>query len=218
MEGFGEVKAAESLIFLIKSKLHSHSLQLLSTFQRLMHWNIAFKQQANSSSLRPLIPRCVLAHLKLNQIISSTGFSCFLNRMELDLHRGLSFPGVFTKEIFLLSLGKRFYGQPIQRELREFTYTLLKDSKNKEHLPYPAMFWACSKCSKRSDTGMHHMCIGVPCFLLSFGKVYFLYASMYWACSRRSDTWMHHMCIGVPCFLLSFLKCIFYLLPCMGLF
>ena len=93
--------------------------------------------------------------------------------MELYLHRGLRFPGVFTKEIFLHFLGKRFYGKPIQWDIREFTYTLLKDSKNKEHLPYPAMFWACSKCSKRSDTGMHHMCIGVPCFLLSFVKCIF---------------------------------------------
>ena len=86
--------------------------------------------------------------------------------MELYLHRGLRFPGVFTKEIFLHFLGKCFYGQPIQWDIREFTYTLLKDSKNKEHLPYPAMFWACSKCS---DTGMHRMCIGMPYFLLSLG-------------------------------------------------
>ena len=50
------------------------------------------------------------------------------------------------------------------------------------------------------------MCIGVPCFLLSFGKVHFLSPGMYWACSKCSDTGIHQLCIGVPCFLLSFGK------------
>ena len=58
--------------------------------------------------------------------------------------------------------------------------------------------------TKNFNDGCNHTCIRVPCFLLSFAKVYFLSSAMYWAFSRCSDTRMHHMCIVVPCFLLSF--------------
>ena len=59
-------------------------------------------------------------------------------------------------------------------------------------------------------TGMHHMCIGVPCFLLPFGKVYFLSPAMYWACSKCSNTGIHHMCIGCLVFYYLLVKCLFY--------
>ena len=51
--------------FLIKSKLHSHCLQLWWKFQHLIHGNIAFEQQPNISYLRPWFLRRVLDHLKV---------------------------------------------------------------------------------------------------------------------------------------------------------
>ena len=48
----GRWKQLNLSFFWIKSKLHSHSLQLLWKFQHQIHGNIAFKQQAKSSYLR----------------------------------------------------------------------------------------------------------------------------------------------------------------------
>ena len=61
--------------FLIKSKLHSHCLQLWWKFQHLIHGNIAFEQQPNISYLRPWFLRRVLDHLKSTMLFHLHLFS-----------------------------------------------------------------------------------------------------------------------------------------------
>ena len=62
--------------FLIKSKLHSHCLQLWWKFQHLIHGNIAFEQQPNISYLRPWFLRRVLDHLNHDRSVKGTLVIC----------------------------------------------------------------------------------------------------------------------------------------------